>query len=168
MWTNWLPTAAVSVYGCHAESKRATEASVEMLLKTELDHGLQAIATYTDFQPHADRVKDDLLIFLLDSRRAGKTVAAYGAAAKGNTLLNYAGVKPDLLPFVCDAAASKQNKFTPGSHIPILPPSVLKERRPDYLLILPWNLAAEVKRQNAELAAQGTRFVTAIPELEIS
>ena len=159
---------SLRVYGCHAESKRATEASVEMLLKTELDHGLQAIATYTDFQPHADRVKDDLLIFLLDSRRAGKTVAAYGAAAKGNTLLNYAGVKPDLLPFVCDAAASKQNKFTPGSHIPILPPSVLKERRPDYLLILPWNLAAEVKRQNAELAAQGTRFVTAIPELEIS
>ena len=97
MWTNWLPTAAVS--GCTDATQKVNappEASVEMLLKTELDHGLQAIATYTDFQPHADRVKDDLLIFLLDSRRAGKTVAAYGAAAKGNTLLNYAGVKPDL------------------------------------------------------------------------
>ena len=96
-----------------------------------------------------------------------KTVAGYGAAAKGNTLLNYAGVKPDLLPFVCDAAPSKQGKFMPGSHIPILPPHVLTENRPDYLLILPWNLASEVKLQNANLLKLGTKVVTAVPNLEI-
>ena len=159
---------SLRIYGCHAESMRANEKSVEILLKIEAERGLQTIAAYNNFQPYADRVKDDLLIFLLEAKRAGKTVAAYGAAAKGNTLLNYAGVKPDLLPFVCDAAPSKQDKFMPGSHIPILPPDVLAERRPDYLLILPWNLASEVKRQNVALAAQGTRFVTAVPTLEIS
>ena len=94
-------------------------------------------------------------------------MAAYGAAAKGNTLLNYANVKPDLLPYVCDAAVAKQGKFMPGSHIPILAPSVLLERRPDYLLILPWNIATEVREQNANLAALGTRFVTAIPGLRV-
>ena len=101
-------------------------------------------------------------------KRAGKKVAAYGAAAKGNTLLNYAGVTADLIPFVCDAAIAKQGKFLPGSHIPILPPSALAERRPDYLLILPWNIADEVKQKNAGLAAKGTRFVTAVPSLAVS
>ncbi len=93
-------------------------------------------------------------------------VAGYGAAAKGNTLLNYAGVKPDLLPYVCDAAAAKQGKFLPGSHIPILPPSALHERRPDFLLILPWNIAAEVMEVNAQLGGTGTKFVAAVPELK--
>jgi hypothetical protein len=93
-------------------------------------------------------------------------VVAYGAAAKGNTLLNYAGIKPDLLPFVCDAAGAKQGRFMPGSHIPILPPAVLYERPPDFLLILPWNIADEVKQQNARLAELGTKFVTAVPKLE--
>ena len=124
-------------------------------------------AFYTGFQARADAVKDGLLRFLLDAKRDGKTVAAYGAAAKGNTLLNYAGVKPDLLPFVCDAAPSKQGKLMPGSHIPILPPSVLAERRPDYVVILPWNIADEVRRQLADLAARGTRFVTAVPEVRV-
>ena len=101
------------------------------------------------------------LLFLIEQKRAGKKVVAYGAAAKGNTLLNYAGVKPDLLPFVCDAAAAKQGKYMPGSHIPILPPSALMQAHPDYVLILPWNIATEVKQQNAELAELGTRFVTA-------
>jgi hypothetical protein len=95
-------------------------------------------------------------------------VAAFGAAAKGNTLLNYAGVKPDLLPFVCDAAPSKQGKLMPGSHIPILPPEALNSSPPDYVVILPWNIAAEVRAQLAPLAAQGTRFVTAVPELVVS
>ncbi|MDK9719216.1 MAG: hypothetical protein OEL57_15125 [Trichlorobacter sp.] len=82
-------------------------------------------------------------------------------------MLNYAGVKPDLLPYVCDAAPSKQGKFLPGSHIPIMAPAVLSEQRPDYLLVLPWNIADEVKQQNAKLAEVGTLFVTAIPRLEI-
>ncbi len=103
-------------------------------------------------------MKDDLLAFLIEQKRAGRTVAAYGAAAKGNTLLNYAGIKPDLLPFVCDAAPAKQGKFMPGSHIPIRSPAALAESRPDYLLILPWNIADEIKRQNAELVGPLGQF----------
>jgi hypothetical protein len=119
------------------------------------------------FQPRADKIKDDLLSFLIEQKRLDKKVAAYGAAAKGNTLLNYAGVKPDLVEFVCDAAQSKQGKFMPGSHIPILHPSEMFNRRFDCVLILPWNIASEVVLQNAELRTKGVRFVTAVPELAV-
>jgi len=164
-----LPThgGSLRIYGCHNEDARETTPAVYALLEDEARCGLQAIATYQNFQVEADHVKDNFLAFLIEQKRAGKTVGGYGAAAKGNTLLNYAGVKPDLLPFVCDAAASKQSKFMPGSHIPILAPSALFERRPDYLVILPWNIAAEVKQQNAGLAELGTKFVTAVPQLHI-
>jgi hypothetical protein len=164
-----LPThgGSLRIYGCHAEEVRETTPAVNAMLAVEARRGLQTLATYQYFQAKADRVKDDLLAFLIEQKRAGKKIAAYGAAAKGNTLLNYAGVKPDLLPFVCDAAAAKQGKFMPGSHIPILPPDALAEQRLDYLLILPWNIADEVKRQNARLAELGTKFVTAVPKLEI-
>jgi SAM-dependent methyltransferase len=162
-----LPThgGSLRVYGCHADDARADAAAVAALLAEEERRGLRDPAVYRAFQARADRVKDDLLAFLIDAKRDGKSVAAYGAAAKGNTLLNYAGVKPDLLAFVCDAAPSKQGRFMPGSHIPIWPPSVLDERRPDYLLILPWNIAEEVKAQNARLAESGVRFITAVPKL---
>ncbi len=165
-----LPThgGSLRVFGCHDDDARNSESSVATTLALEAEHGLQSLSTYQAFQTRANRVKDDLLGFLLEQKQAGKSVAAYGAAAKGNTLLNYAGVKPDLLPFVCDAAAAKQGKYMPGSHIPILPPHTLSQRRPDFLLILPWNIASEVKEQNAALAAAGTRFVTAVPALEIS
>jgi SAM-dependent methyltransferase len=164
-----LPThgGSLRIYGCHAQDPRQISPAVAAMLSEEAQRGLQKIDTYQHFQAKANRVKDDLLAFLVEQKRAGKKVAAYGAAAKGNTLLNYAGVKPDLLPFVCDAAAAKQGKFMPGSHIPILEPAVLVEQRPDYLLILPWNIAAEVKQQNAHLAELGTTFVTAVPRLEI-
>lgn len=158
---------SLRIYGGHVEEIRETTPAVNAMLAEETRRGLQTLATYKNFQAKADRVKDDLLAFLIAQKRAGKKVAAYGAAAKGNTLLNYAGVKSDLLPFVCDAAAAKQGKFMPGSHIPILAPSVLIEQRPDYLVILPWNIAAEVKQQNARLAELGTKFVTAVPKLEI-
>ena len=164
-----LPThgGSLRTYGCHAEDVREALPAVNALLAEESRRGLQTLSTYQDFQAKADRVKNDFLFFLVEQKRAGKKVAAYGAAAKGNTLLNYAGVKPDLLPFVCDAAAAKQGKFLPGSHIPILPPAALDLQRPDYLVILPWNIDAEVKLQNARLAKLGTKFVTAIPKLEI-
>ena len=110
-------------------------------------------------------MKNALLAFLLEQKREGKRVAAYGAAAKGNTLLNYAGVKPDLLPFVCDAAPSKQGKFLPGVHIPILPPAALREHKPDVVLILPWNIAEEVVSQHAYVREWGGRFMVAVPEL---
>jgi hypothetical protein len=135
------------------------------MLAREVAAGLTQLATYTGFQARADKVKDDLLAWLIQQKRACKRVAAYGAAAKGNTLLNYAGVKPDLLPFVCDAAAAKQGKYLPGSHIPILPPDALRDNMPDVVLILPWNIAAEVRGQLADLAAKGAQFATAVPEL---
>jgi len=94
-------------------------------------------------------------------------VAAYGAAAKGNTLLNYAGIKPDLLPFVCDAAPAKQGKYLPGSHIPIHPPQALLQDPPDHVLVLPWNLATEIRTQLASLAEKSVKFVTAVPALSI-
>jgi SAM-dependent methyltransferase len=164
-----LPThgGSLRIYGCHAEDGCDITPVVSAMLAEEALRGLQTLATYQNFQAKANRVKDDLLAFLIEQKRTGRRVAAYGAAAKGNTLLNYAGVKPDLLPFVCDAAAAKQGKFMPGSHIPILAPAALDDQRPDYLVILPWNIAAEVKQQNAKLAELGTKFVTAVPKLEI-
>jgi hypothetical protein len=164
-----LPThgGSLRIYGCHDADPRSTKAAVKALLQQEELAGLQSLTLYQSFQDRADRVKDNLLSFLLEQKRIGKKVAAYGAAAKGNTLLNYAGVKPDLLPFVCDAAIAKQNKFMPGSHIPIFSPETLMRARPDFLLILPWNIVSEVKRQNESLALLGTRFVTAVPYLSI-
>ena len=158
---------SLRIYGCHEEDSREISANVNAILAEEERQGLQTISTYQYFQDKADRIKDDLLIFLIEQIRSGKKLAAYGAAAKGNTLLNYAGVKPDLLPFVCDAAPAKQGKFMPGSHIPIIAPTVLAEQRPDFLVILPWNIATEVMQQNAHLAQLGTKFVTAVPSLKV-
>jgi len=159
---------SLRIYGCHAEDGRQETEAMKAVLAEEASQGLQTLATYQGFQVRADRIKYDLLTFLIEQKRAGKKVVAYGAAAKGNTLLNYAGIKPDLLPFVCDAGPAKQGKYMPGSHIPILPPAVLQREDPDYVLILPWNIAAEVKQQNAALASSGAKFVVAVPALEIT
>jgi SAM-dependent methyltransferase len=157
---------SLRVYGCHAGDGRDEGATVEALLDEETRRGLQRLSGYFEFQPRAERIKNELLGFLIEQKRAGRSVAAYGAAAKGNTLLNYAGVKPDLLPYVCDAAPSKQGKLLPGSHIPVLPPAILAERQPDWLLILPWNIADEVMEQQAAVRRWGGRFVSAVPELK--
>lgn len=164
-----LPThgGSLRIYGGHLEEARTTTPSVGAVLAEEERAGLQSLATYQHFQVEADRVKDDLLKFLTEKKTAGRKVAAYGAAAKGNTLLNYAGITPELLPFVCDAATAKQGKFMPGSHIPILPPAALFDQRIDYLLILPWNIADEIRQQNSRMAELGTKFVTAVPRLQI-
>jgi hypothetical protein len=158
---------SLRVYGCHAAADHGTQAAVAALIAEERRRGMETIAYYSAFQPRADAVKNGFLRFLLIAYAEGKSVAAYGAAAKGNTLLNYAGVKPDLVPFVCDAAVAKQGKRMPGSHIPIRTPAALEQARPDYLVILPWNIAAEVMAQLSHLAEQGTRFVTAVPELRV-
>lgn len=164
-----LPThgGSLRVYGCHKDDRRQTDSSVAALLQEEADCKLQQLQTYRDFQARADRTKNDLLAFLIDQKLAGKKVGAYGAAAKGNTLLNYAGVKPDLLPFVCDAAAAKQGKFLPGSHIPILAPRALDEHQLDFLLVLPWNLSGEIREHLHKISERGTKFVTAVPKLTI-
>lgn len=162
-----LPThgGSLRVYGCRDGAAHARTTAVDALLAEEARRGMGTLPYYAAFQPRADAVKDGFLRFLLDAKRAGKTVAGYGAAAKGNTLMNYAGVRPDLMPFVCDAAPSKQGKLMPGSHIPILAPDALRPARPDYVVILPWNIAAEVRAQLADL---DTQFVTAVPELTIA
>jgi len=156
---------SLRIYGCHVDDSRETVEIVTDLMMKERQHGLQCLDTYLNFQKRADKVKNNFLEFLIDQKKSGKIVAAYGAAAKGNTLLNYAGIKKDLLPFVCDAAKSKQYKYLPGSHIPIISPSELTKITLDYLLILPWNIAKEVKKQNAVLTKKGTKFVTVVPEL---
>jgi hypothetical protein len=158
---------SLRVYGCLAQGIRQISVSVEEVLAEEQNHGLEQLSTYKGFQTRADKVKNDLLSFLTEQKRAGKTVAAYGAAAKGNTLLNYAGIQSDLLPFVCDAAPSKQGKYMPGSHIPIFPPAMLREKKPDIVLILPWNIAEEVISQNAYVREWDGKFVTAIPQIRI-
>lgn len=158
---------SLRVYGCHDYDTRIRTDSVNNLLKEEKRLGLQSLSVYENFQLKTEKIKNDLLLFLIDKKNKGKTVVAYGAAAKGSTLLNYAGVKIDLLPMIFDAAEAKQLKYMPGSHIPILPPLSLRDLKPDYLLILPWNIATEVIDQNNVLVENGTKFVTAVPELNI-
>jgi SAM-dependent methyltransferase len=156
---------SLRVFGCRVADPRAELPAVREVLKDEESAGLKSLATYQSFQASADRVKDGLVAFLIEQKARGVRVAAYGAAAKGNTLLNYGGVKPDLLPFVCDAAPSKQNHFMPGSHVPILAPAALREHKPDVVLILPWNIAGEVAQQHSYISEWGGRFVVAVPKL---
>ena len=157
---------SLRVYGCHQDDARETQSSVARLVQMEQEAGLENIETYQGFQQRANRIKDDLLSYLIEQKRAGKKVVAYGAAAKGNTLINFAGIKSDLLEFVCDAAPSKQGRYLPGSHIPVYSPDVLKEAEPDVVLILPWNISEEVKNNVLELLRSPCEFVIAVPELK--
>lgn len=159
---------SLRIYGCHEQSSRKTLPIVDKILAHEVERGMQNLDIYLTFQSQADNIKNNLIEFLIKQKKLGKKIAAYGAAAKGNTLLNYAGIKPDLLPFVCDAAKAKQGKFMPGSHIPILPPAALNGGGLDYILILPWNIAPEVREQNKDLLNYGVKFVTLVPELKIA
>lgn len=156
---------SLRIYGCHQNDARQTTSAVTTILEQEARRGLQNLGVYEAFQEKANAIKNNLLEFLITQKKLGKSIAAYGAAAKGNTLLNYAGVKPDLLPFVCDAAIAKQNKFMPGSHIPINKPSMLFDMPIDYVIVLPWNIVDEVVEHNRKLRESGTVFITAIPEL---
>lgn len=158
---------SLRVFGCHSEDSRSNTPEVAQLIHTEKVMGMQDINTYLAFQSCADKVKNDLLVFLIDQKRAGKTVVAYGAAAKGNTILNYAGIKPDLLPFVCDAAPSKQGKFMPGSHVPIVAPDKIKKIQPDWVLVLPWNIIHEVMQQQQHIRNWEGKFLTVVPEIRI-
>jgi len=164
-----LPThgGSLRIYGCHASDVRVDSGSVNALLKEEEHRGMRNLDTYLAFQAQADRVKDDLLLFLIENKRAGKRVVGYGAAAKGCTLLNYAGVKPDLLPFVCDAGPSKQGKYLPGSHVPILHPQAIRENKPDVVLILPWNIRDEVMQQLYFVRDWGGKFAVAVPTIQV-
>jgi len=141
--------------------------SVDRVLNLEDTEGINTSSYYTGFQNRVEAVKFDFLEFLLKAKKDGKKVAGYGAAAKGNTLLNYSGVRSDLIEFVVDAAPLKQNKFLPGSHIPIVKEHVLKDQKPDYIIIFPWNIKEEIKEQLDYVKKWNAKFVIFIPELQI-
>jgi SAM-dependent methyltransferase len=146
---------------------RPRSANVHELWKLEANSGMPTAEFYAGFQEKADKVKNDFLCFLLEAKRQGKTVAAYGAAAKGNTLMNYAGIRSDLISFVVDRNPNKQNKFMPGSRIPITNESQLRDTKPGYVIMLPWNLSSEIMRQLEYIRAWKGQFVSAVPELRI-
>ena len=165
-----LPThgGSLRVYAQRADSgQRPPSAAVRALLERERAAGMTDPAFYRGFQARVARVRDEFLSFLIAAHREGKRVAAYGAAAKGNTLLNYAGVRADAIEFVADRNPAKQGRFLPGSRIPIVPEDQLRVAQPDYVLILPWNLRDEIRVQLEYTRAWGGRLVTAVPTLEI-
>lgn len=158
---------SLRIYACHNDDIRIVTNNVLNLLSIEEKFGLTNIIIYNNFQQEAIKIKNNLLTFLIEQYNLGKKVYAYGAAAKGNTLLNFAGIKSDLIKFVFDAAESKQLMYMPGSHIPILPPEILDTDIPDYIFVLPWNISEEVQNQLQHLSDKGAKFVTAIPYLQI-
>lgn len=165
-----LPThgGSLRVYAQRADTgDQPTSPRVAELMAREAAAGLRQAAGYAGFQARAERVKDDFLAFLLEAKRSGRKVAAYGAAAKGNTLMNFAGVRPDLIAYVVDRNPAKQGKYMPGSRIPIVAETRLTETRPDYVVILPWNLSAELAGQLRYVADWNGRLVTAVPELRM-
>ena len=165
-----LPThgGSLRVYAQRSDTgARLVESRVAELMRVETRVGIETAAYYEGFQARADDIRDGVVTFLVEARRAGKRVAAYGAAAKGNTLLNYAGVRPGLLPWVVDRNPAKQGQYMPGSRIPIVDEERLRRERPDYVLVLPWNLKAEVMNQLAYIREWGGRFVCAVPRLEV-
>lgn len=147
--------------GTHPSTARLQE-----VLNKEHTLGVDSLDFYQNFQQKVNRIKDDLIRFLIEAKQAGKTVIAYGAAAKGNTLLNFAGIRPDLLPYVVDKNPAKQNKFMPGSRIPIVSEEIIRSQKPDYILILPWNIKQEVVAQLGYVRDWSAKFVTAIPTIE--
>ena len=160
---------SLRVYAQRADTGRHERApTVDALLDTERAAGMTSPAYYQGFQARADRVKDDFVAFLVEAKRAGKRVMAYGAAAKGNTLMNYAGVRGDLIAGVADRNPAKQGKHMPGSRIAIVDEQALKQARPDYVVLLPWNLKPELTAQLAYVREWGARFVTAVPALEVA
>lgn len=146
---------------------RPIHPSVAATLQAERDAGLDRLETYQAFGTQVARIKDDFVAFLVDAKRRGARVAGYGAPAKATTLLNYAGVRTDLMPYVADKSPHKQGNFIPGARVPIVAPDKIRADRPDYVVIFPWNLADEIRAELADVPTWGGRFVTAIPELRV-
>jgi hypothetical protein len=146
---------------------RPAAPAVAAVKAAEIALGLDRIETYPAFGERVMRVKRDFLEFLIDAKRAGKSVAGYGAAAKATTLLNYAGARTDLIAFVADKSPHKQGRYIPGVRVPILTPGDIRRATPDYLVIFPWNIATEIRTELADIHDWGGRFVTAIPTLTV-
>jgi SAM-dependent methyltransferase len=175
---NGLSVFDVEKLGTHGGSLRVfaqrsdtgvhhVSSKVDELVTEENNAGMTTINFYRGFQEHAEKAKNDFLRFLIDKKNEGKVVVGYGAAAKGNTLLNFAGVKSDLIKYVVDRSPHKQGKYMPGSRIPIVSEDRLVSDKPDFVVILPWNLSAEIAEQLNYLSVSGTKFVTAVPQLKI-
>lgn len=159
---------SLRVYASHINSSLAPCENVESLENIEMIAGLHSIDTYLNLQKNALDIKNELLKFLLDAKIHEKKVIAYGAAAKGNTMINFSGITKDLISYVCDKSALKQNKYLPGSNIPIRSPEILQsEKNIDYVLILPWNLSNEIQVELSFLRKHGTKFLIAMPSLKV-
>ena len=159
---------SLRIYACHQgeDSYQITD-RLQLLKQKEIEAGLQKIETYQGFAAQVRDTKRQLLQCLIDLKQQGKTIVGYGAAAKGNTLLNYCGIRGDFLDYVCDRSPHKQGLFLPGTHLPIEPPEKISETKPDYVLILPWNIKAEVMTQLDYIRSWGGKFIIPIPKVEI-
>lgn len=165
-----LPThgGSLRIYACHAENPARTVGERALALRErEIADGFLDLARYQGFAQQVQATKRKLLHFLIDAKQRGRTIVGYGAPGKGNTLLNYCGIRTDFLDFTVDANPYKQGKFTPGTHIPILAPEQIRAARPDYVLILPWNLRDEISRTAGYISEWGGRFVVPIPEVKV-
>ena len=165
-----LPThgGSLRIYARHAENRAlAVSAAVDALRRRELEAGVARLETYASFAEQVKETKRALLEFLIRAKRAGKRLAGYGAPGKGNTLLNYCGIRTDFLDYTVDRSPYKQGKFTPGTRIPILHPDKIAQTRPDYVFILPWNLKDEIVRQMAHVRDWGGKFVVPIPTVSV-
>ena len=159
---------SLRIHACHQASKKHLETDRLTALRVkEAAAGMGTLAAYEGFTPKVEHVRDQLLAFLQQAKAAGKKVAAYGAAAKGNTLLNFCHIGPELIEYVVDRNPEKQGTFLPGSHIPVFDPAKIRAEKPDYVLILPWNLADEISRDMADIRAWGGQFAIPIPTLTI-
>ena len=165
-----LPThgGSLRIYGCHADDdSKATTTAVTALRERETTAGFDDLAIYKGFEDKVERTKRELLKFLISAKEEGKTVVGYGAPAKGNTLLNYCGVRSDLLQYTVDMAPSKQNTLLPGVRIPVHKPDHIMKTKPDYVLILPWNIKDEIMNSMSEVREWGGRFLVPIPEVQL-
>ncbi len=163
----WTHGGSLRLFACHEEAPDETSPRVAEIIRHELAAGLSGLAAYASFAERVKETKRKLLDFLISAKRGGKSVVGYGAPGKGNTLLNYCGVRTDFLDYTVDRNPYKHGKFLPGTHIPVLPPERIAETRPDYLLILPWNFKDEIMEQMAFIRGWGGKFVVPIPEVSI-
>lgn len=165
-----LPThgGSLRIYGKHVnDATKEVTARVKELLQREIDLGFESREFYSKFEEKVKETKRKILDFLIHAKRNGKTVVGYGAPGKGNTLLNYCGVRTDFIDYTVDMSPHKQGNFLPGTHIPILHPDMIKETKPDYVFILPWNLKDEIMNQHKYVRDWGGKFVVPIPELKV-
>lgn len=165
-----IPThgGSLRIYAKHdTDNSKEILTGVQNLLDKEVAKGMNTLAYYKGFQEKAEKVKYDFLSFLLEQKKLGKKVAAYGAAAKGNTLLNYCGIRKDLINFAGDLSPHKQGLYMPASHIPVVNEQVLKDEKPNFIIILPWNIKEEIMKQLSYVREWGGKFVVAIPNLQV-